>query len=155
MIKIISNARFNKRIKKIIIIIWYFNFVKLKVWYYFLLFFSLKIVLFFPLDFLIIFSDDSFVLLVVFYFFHFFYVPNGKRLFKWVNPKNLIIIVLLISIPYGLGLVDYGDLIYNVLCRKVLLLKFLFQNQNYNNYDPLEMLILIIIRKKKILILIC
>ena len=93
--------------------------------------------------------------MVVFYFFHFFYVPNGKRLFKWVNPKNLIIIVLLISIPHGLGLVDYGDLIYNVLCRKVLLLKFLFQNQNYNNYDPLEMLILIIIRKKKILILIC
>ena len=132
-----------------------FQFCEIKGLFYFLLFFCLKIVLFFPLDFLIIFSDDSFVLLVVFYFFHFFYVPNGKRLFKWVNPKNLIIIVLLISIPHGLGLVDYGDLIYNVLCRKVLLLKFLFQNQNYNNYDPLEMLILIIIRKKKILILIC
>ena len=136
MIKIISNARFNKRIKKNYHYHLIFQFCEIKGLFYFLLFFCLKIVLFFPLDFLIIFSDDSFVLLVVFYFFHFFYVPNGKRLFKWVNPKNLIIIVLLISIPYGLGLVDYGDLIYNVLCRKVLLLKFLFQNQNYKNYEP-------------------
>ncbi len=155
LIKNILNTRIYKRIKKNYHYHLIFQFVKLKILYYFLLFFCLKIVLFFIWSFLIILSDDSFCLIGGFFFFYFFYVSNSKTLFKWVNPKNLIIIILLISIPHGLGLVDYVDIIYIVLCRKVLLLKFLYPKIKNIIIMILEMLILIIPQKKKIFILIC
>ena len=71
-------------------------------------------------------------------------------MFKWVNHKNLIIIVLLISIPHILSLVDYVDLIYNVLCR-IFIVKFpVSQNQKYNNYEPGNVNINYILEKEEI-----
>ena len=56
----------------------------------------------------------------------------------------------MISIPHGLGLVDYGDLIYNVLCR-IFIVKFpVSQNQKYNNYEPGNVNINYILEKEEI-----